>query len=733
MNLETLFDNLPDITLIDRKLIEHAYRKAEEKHTGQYRNSGEPYFTHCVAVAHILADMRMDAETIAAALMHDLIEDTDVTYDEIALEFGASVANLVEGVTKLTKLPIRVDAYGDDKRDRAEEKRQRELEYFRKMLMTMGDDVRIVLIKLADRLHNMRTLGYMKPEKQVQKARETMEIFAPLANRLGIWQFKWELEDLSFRYLQPEAYRMIATSLDERRVVREQYMTGVVTTLRSELAENGIDNPVITGRPKHIQSIYRKMTRKNLPIQQIYDVRAVRVIVDTIPQCYLVLGVVHNLWRPIPGEFDDYVASPKDNFYQSLHTAVLDKQGKTVEVQIRTWEMHEHAEYGVAAHWRYKEGQARDEAFDNRISYLRRLMEMGTDKEADAKTFLDDIKSEVFEDRVYVFTPQGDIIDLPIGATAIDFAYHVHTEIGHRCRGAKVHGKLVPLNYQLKTGDQVEIQTAKRGGPSLDWLNPDLGYAKTNRARSKIRHWFRVQNREKNIVAGRSQLDQILKKLGLTDAMSFESVSQLFDYERLEDFFAAIGAGDINGAQLSGRILEEERRVSQKLATEKLLQDKQPAMRIKPTTGVNGVQVMGAGGFLVNLGRCCNPVIGDDIIGFITRGRGITVHRADCANVVANAEPERLIEVDWSPVDEKQSYSVPIEIVAYDREGLMRDISTTIAEEKVNMSTVNVSTRHDIATFQLTMQLLNLHQLTRILSKVECIPSVVEARRKNMS
>ncbi len=733
MNLDTLLTALPELTLHDRRLIERAYYKAEAKHQGQVRKSGEPYFAHCVAVAQILAEMNLDAEAIAAALMHDLIEDTDVTYEQLAEEFNESIASMVHGVTKLTQLSLPVDeSKQDHKHHKDEEKRQREkMEYFRKMMLTMGDDVRVVLIKLTDRLHNMRTLGFMPPDKQIEKARETEEIFAPLANRLGIWQIKWELEDLALRYLQQDAYRMIATSLDERRADREAYLQKVVGVLRSELERSNIHNAHITGRPKHIYSIYKKMKRKDVPFDQIYDVRAVRVIVDSVDQCYIVLGIVHNLWRPIPNEFDDYVGSPKDNFYRSLHTAVLDEEGKTVEVQIRTWEMHEHAEYGVAAHWRYKEGRARDEDFDNRISYLRRLMEFGTEDSEDAKAFMDNVKSEVFEDRVYVFTPKGDIVDLPAGSTPIDFAYHVHTEIGNRCRGAKVQGKLVSLNYKLKTGDQIEIQTAKRGGPSLDWLNPDSGYVKTNRARSKVRQWFRKQNREKNIAAGRTLLDQVLKRLGL-DAMAFDMVATMFDYERLDDFLAAVGAGDVNSAQISSRVLESEHLARKEQEERQAKAAAKPSLQIRPTAGVNGIQVMGAAGFLVNLARCCNPVVGDSIIGFITRGRGITVHRVDCANVVSNTEPERLIEVGWSHVDEKQRYSVPIEVVAYDREGLMRDISTTIADERINMTSVNVATRHDIATFQVEMDLEDLKQLSRVLSKIECIPSVVEARRKHM-
>ncbi len=730
MNPEALLTAIPYTTLHDQRLVERAFEKAQTMHAGQTRKSGEPFFTHCVAVAQILADMRLDAEAIAAALMHDLIEDTDVTYEEIAEEFNEEVAKLVKGVTKLTQLPLRVNEDGARAKD--EDKYERELEYFRKMMLMMADDVRVVLIKLADRLHNMRTLGYMKPEKQIEKARETLEIFAPLANRLGIWQFKWELEDLAFRYLEPEAYRMIATNLDERRADREAYLTKIVGVLKDELAQAGIHNVTITGRPKHIYSIYRKMMRKDVAFHQVYDVRAVRVIVDSIPHCYLALGVAHNLWRPIPGEFDDYIASPKDNFYRSLHTAVLDDEGKTIEVQIRDWEMHEHAEYGVAAHWRYKEGRNSDEDFDRRISYLRRLMEFGGDDSEDARTFMDNMKTEVFEDRVYAFTPKGDIIDLPVGSTAIDFAYHVHTEIGNRCRGAKVQGKLVSLNRPLKTGDQVEIQTAKRGGPSLDWLNTDLGYVKTNRARSKIRHWFRRQNRDKNMVAGRSVVDQALKRLGLTDAISLDQVAELFDYADTDDFFAAVGAGDINAAQISGRVIDFERKTRQQeeKAPKPAAKKSVSALKIRPASDANGIHVLGDGGFLVNLAKCCTPVVGDHIIGYITRGRGVTVHQKDCPNI-SNHEPERLIEVTWAHVDDKHCYAVPVEIVAYDREGLVRDISTAIADNGINMSAVNVSTRHDIATFQVTMELADLHQLTKVLGKIECIPSVVEAHRKH--
>ncbi len=718
--LQTLFDSLPNLPPNDRVLIERAYHKAESAHAGQFRQSGEPYFTHCFEVARILADMKLDAEAIAAALMHDVIEDTPVTAAELRKEFGDSIAAMVEGVTKLDKLPIKES-------DRRSRNADRGLEYIRKVLLTIEDDVRVVLIKLADRLHNMRTLGYMPEDKQRRIAQETMDIFAPLANRLGIWQIKWELEDLSFRYLEPQAYRTIAANLDERRANREAYLAEVTKMLRQALQGYGI-NATITGRPKHIYSIYKKMQRKGLPFDQIYDVRAVRVIVDAPPQCYLVLGVIHNLWRPIPGEFDDYVAAPKDNFYRSLHTAVLDSNGKTLEIQIRTWDMHEEAEYGIAAHWRYKEGAQKDEAFERRLKYLRRLMEFGPEVE-DAETFVDAMKTEVFQDRVYVFTPKGDIVDLPAGATPIDFAYHIHTEIGHRCRGAKIQGKLVSLNYTLKTGDQVEIMTSKRGGPSLDWLNPDLGYVRTARALSKIRVWFRKQDRDKHIASGRSVLERELKRLGVLDSLSFETVAAQFNYEKLDDFLAAVGIGDINGTQIANRILEMEQRERRETA----VLEAKPSSAALSVDSTNGIDLMGMNGMLMALARCCNPVQGDPIIGYITRGKGVTIHRQDCSNIKAVTERERLIAAAWGNTIQDSRYPVPVEIVAYDREGLMRDISTIIADERVNISKVQVSTRKHLATLQVTLEIACAQQLTRILNKIETIPNVIEARRRRMT
>ncbi len=531
MKIENLMEALPDIySVVDRELIMRAYQFAEQAHTGQRRASGEPYITHCVAVAAILAEMRVPPAVVIAGLLHDTVEDTTRTQADIRREFGDEVAHLVDGVTKLTNLP-RVER-GDQHLEEKDEPngngndpgpviesdprgRKKDLrnETLRKTFMAMGDDIRVVLIKLADRLHNMRTLGFMPETKRKRIAQETLDIFAPLANRLGIWRIKWELEDLAFRYINPEKYKEIAENLAERREDREHQIDTILAKLKGLLDQQGI-HVEISGRPKHIYSIYRKMVEKGRPFDQVRDLRGVRLIVQDIPSCYAALGVIHTHWRPIPHEFDDYIASPKDNFYQSLHTAVLYDDGKPLEVQIRTSDMNQRAEYGIAAHWRYKERGKRDDDYEQRINWLRKLMEWRQEVE-DAAEFVDGMKTDVFQDRVYIFTPRGDIIDLPTGSTPIDFAYHVHTEIGNRCRGAKVNGKLVTLDYSLKTGDQVEILTAKQGGPSRDWLNPTLGLVKTQRARSKIRQWFKIQDREQNLIQGKAILDKELRRLGV--------------------------------------------------------------------------------------------------------------------------------------------------------------------------------------------------------------------------
>jgi GTP pyrophosphokinase len=698
----------------ERELLRRAFDLASQAHANQKRASGEPYIQHCLAVAQMLAELHLDTATLAAALMHDTLEDTSVTYEELEGEFGGEIAKLVDGVTKLGQID---QLSGMSERNIREDAKAESL---RKMFLAMVDDVRVVLIKLADRLHNMRTLSSLPEYKRKRIARETLEIFAPLANRLGIWQMKWELEDLSLRHLEPETYKEIATLIDERRPDRERYITEVVSRVREELSKAGIKAEV-SGRPKHIYSIYRKMKRKGVDFDQIYDVSGVRVLVESVRDCYTALGVIHSLWRPIPGEFDDYIATPKDNMYRSLHTAVVGPEGKPLEAQIRTYEMHYTAELGIAAHWRYKEGQKQDPIFDNKIAWLRQLMEWRQEV-TDAREFIDSLKTDVFQDRVYTFTPRGDIIDLPTGSTPIDFAYHIHTEVGHRCRGAKVDGKLVGLDYQLRNGDQVEILTAKRGGPSRDWLNPHLGYVKTSRARSKIRQWFKRQNRDENIVQGREVLERELKRLGL-DETPFDQIAKKFNFDKVDDLMAAIGGGDINAHQIAGRALELVQPEEETLEI--------PPVRVTPIAPTTGIRVRGVGDLLTNLAHCCNPLPGDDIVGYITRGRGVTIHRQDCPNILRTNDRERLIEVDWGP-EITETYPVDVRVEAYDRQGLLRDIASVVADEAINLSAANVMTRKKdhMATMVVTLEIADIDQLSRVLARIERLPNVLEARRQ---
>lgn len=732
MKFEDFLSELsPDISAQDRREIVRAYEFAAKYHTGQTRSSGEPYVTHCVAVAKILNDMHLPAPVLEAGLLHDVVEDTPVTLDDLRREFSDEVARLVDGVTKLSNLP-RVSRGGDtgalhDESDlRLDRARDKDAETIRKTFLAMGEDVRVVLIKLADRLHNMRTLKHLSPERQRKIARETLEIFAPLANRLGIWRIKWELEDLGFRYVDPEQYKKIATLLDERRQDRERTMTNIIQKIRSSLAEHNIEALEVTGRPKHIYSIYKKMVRKQANFDQIYDVRAVRVIVSDLPTCYVVLGLVHGLWKPQPGEFDDYIATPKENFYQSLHTAVIYEDGKPLEVQIRTPDMHENAEYGIAAHWRYKEGaKKRDEAFEKRVTYLRQLMEWQHDL-TEGREFVEALKTDVFQDRVYAFTPHGDIVDLPQAATPIDFAYHVHTSVGERCRGAKVNGKLVALNTPLKTGDQVEIITAKRGGPSRDWLTAELGFVKSARAREKIRGWFKRQDYEQNVSTGRGLLERELNRLGI-DNLPYETIAGLFNYEKLDDFLAALGCGDIHGQSVVSRIVTYVR--AQNESEKATLPPAVAEERMPTVESSDDITIQGTAGLLTRMAKCCNPVKGDPIIGFTTRGRGITVHRQDCPNAINIDETERVIQVSWGGAVQ-QTYAVPVRIQAYDREGLLRDVSTIVSDEKVSMSRVSIpDVKKNMANILLTLQVSDLTQLARILNRIEQLPNVLDVRR----
>jgi GTP pyrophosphokinase len=577
----------------------------------------------------------------------------------------------------------------------------------------MGEDVRVVLIKLADRLHNVRTLRDLPEHKQRRIAQETLDIFAPLANRLGIWRMKWELEDRAFQFVNPEKHQEIARYLTENPAIREQQMLSIKEKLVDILRQSGIQAD-ISARPKHIYSIYRKMVRKNVPFDRVTDVRGVRVIVPDEPSCYAALGYIHAHWRPIPGEFDDYIAGPKDNFYRSLHTAVMYDDGKPLEIQIRTPEMNQDAEYGISAHWRYKEGSSRDQDYERRIIWLRSLMEWQQDVQ-DAREFVDSMKSDVFEERVYVFTPKGDIYDLSAGSTPIDFAYHVHTDIGHRCRGAKVNNKLVSLDHVLHTGDVVEILTAKRGGPSRDWLNPNLNLVKTQRAKSKIRYWFKKQEREQNINQGKTVLEKELRRLGLIE-VNLERLAREFDYKVLDDFYFAIGTGDLTLSRLVKHLTLGDK-------------EEEFLLQAKPEQGGgdDSVTVLGMKGLLTTMGRCCNPAPGDEIVGYITRGHGATIHRRDCPNILRTDDRDRLIKVGWG--ESKTTFPVPVKIKAYDRNGLMKDVSTLISDEGINITRVNVDTARNMAVFDLTLEVRDILQLSRVLDRLENLPNVLEAQR----
>lgn len=741
MDIDALLSKLPEYyTVVDRELITRAYKFADKAHQGQKRLSGEPYITHCVAVAEILIDLQVPPEMIAASLLHDTVEDTSVTLKDIENKFGEDIAKLVDGVTKLTNLPrvSRADQVSkkknskqatvvDEDEDGGEDgnllsnlnhSRRHDLatETLRKMLLAMGDDIRVIVIKLADRLHNMRTLSHMPEKKRYSIAKETMDIFAPLANRLGIWQLKWELEDLSLRYMKPEAYKDIAQKLSERRQDREEEIAQIIQDMNTLMTKGKIEAE-ITGRPKHIYSIYRKMTDKGQPFEMVRDLRGVRLIVPDIPSCYAALGLIHTNWRPMPNEFDDYIAAPKDNFYRSLHTAVIYNDGKPLEVQIRTPEMNQNAEFGIAAHWLYKEKKPFTDSYQQRVNWLRKLMDWKQDVD-DAQEFVDGMKSDVFEDRVYVFTPRGDIIDLPRGSTPIDFAYHVHTEIGNRCRGAKVNGKLVSLDYHLQTGDQLEILTSKHGGPSRDWLNLNLGLVKTQRARSKIRQWFKKQDREQNLTQGRDIIDKELHRLGLDD-VNIEELAHSLDLKNEDELYIALGCGDLSIRKIINRINDVE-----KDSTDPLFQIHAPVAEREDLDAVN---VLGLKGILTHFARCCNPAPGDAITGYITRGRGVTIHRQDCPNILTVKDKERIIKVNWG--EAHRTFPASVQIKAYDRQGLMNDISSILSNEGINMRDIKINISNNLATITLMLDITDISQLSRVLTRIESLPNVMEAFR----
>ncbi|MFC2004540.1 RelA/SpoT family protein, partial [Chloroflexota bacterium] len=657
---------------------------------------------------------QLDSSSLAASLLHDVPENCGIPISEIEAKFGPEVAKLVDGTTKLGRLSWQ--APGEIARRESITTRQEQAENLRKMLVAMAEDLRVVFIKLADRLHNMRTLDALPLEKQRSIAQETTEIYAPLAHRLGIWELKWQLEDLSFHYLEPRKYQQITKLTAARRTQREGFVTQVIQNLSQEFDRVGL-RAEVTGRPKHIYSIYQKMEKYSTlgkDFDDIHDLLALRVLVDSVPDCYSALGAVHSLWRPLPDQFDDFIANPKPNGYQSLHTTIMYQGITPLEIQIRTNQMHRIAEFGVASHWRYKEGEKTDIHFEEKIGWLRQLIEWHRELSG-AEEFLESVKTDIFIDQVFVYTPKGEIKDLPKGSTSLDFAYRIHTDLGHRCIGAKVNGRLVSLNYQLNNGDLVEIMSTKVSrGPSRDWLNPVLGYVKTSHAKEKVRQWFKKQERTENIEHGRELLEKAMRQLGIK-FVEREKLAKLFKYDSLDDFYTAIGYGGITTHQ-----------IALKLATQQ--QQPRVAEVTPPRQPPSTVKVRGVGDLLTQLAQCCHPVPGDKIIGYVTRSRGVTVHRQDCYNVVNEDEKDRLIPVEWGETD--ALYPAMIQVQAWDRVGLMRDITTLVAEEKINIAGASLTNNDDqtISTF-LTLETVNLAQLSRVLAKIEGIRGVINAAR----
>ena len=671
---------------------------------------------HALETAAILAEMNMDADSLVAAILQatpDCLSDWSV---ELSSQFGPTVVSLVEGIARMSQIQALSEV------DSAQHDRAQQLEALRKMLLAMVQDIRVVLIKLAERTQLLRHLSGASPEVQAQVARENQSIFAPLANRLGVWQLKWELEDLSLRYLEPQLYKEVAKMLDERRVDREQYIADVVAQLQHELTLAGVKSEV-SGRPKHISSIVKKMKSKHLQFNQLYDVRAVRIMVDDIKDCYTALGLVHHLWQPIPGEFDDYIARPKSNNYRSLHTAVSGPRGLALEVQIRTFEMHQHSELGVAAHWRYKEGAKSDARFDEKIAWLRQILSWKDDV-ADHGDLLEQFNSELFQDKVYVLTPQGKVIDLPHGATPIDFAYALHTDLGHRTKGAKINGQIVPLHTRLENGQRVEILTAKQGAPSRDWLNPALGFLQSPSARAKVRHWFKYQHFDENVAQGRAKLDKELHRAGAS-SLPLERIAQKLQFQKLEDCLAAIGRGDISEHQIAITIQGEIAPAEPAPA---------PPLVKRPTASqVNhaGVTIEGIGNVQTTMARCCKPVSPEPIVGYLTRNHSVTIHRQACTFIsrLAEARQNRLLAAQWGNSQSGLS-EVDIVLEANDRQGLLRDISELFAREKINTTKANTLSRNHVALMQFTVELTDIDQLQHLLLRLQQVPGVISAQRK---
>ncbi|MDM0576444.1 RelA/SpoT family protein [Clostridium perfringens] len=710
---------------VDIDLVKKAYDLAFEAHKEQKRESGEPYIIHPISVAMILADMGMDTNTIVAGLLHDVIEDTDYTYEDISNIFNVEVANLVDGVTKLGKIKYK-------------SKEEQQADNVRKMLLAMAKDIRVIIIKLADRLHNMRTLKYMKPEKQKKKAQETLDIFAPLAHRLGISKIKWELEDLCLRYIHPEEYYDLVNMIAEKRVEREKFISRIIKELKENLDKANIDSD-IEGRPKHFYSIYRKMVNKHKSIEQIFDLTAIRILVNTVKDCYAVLGIVHTIYKPIPGRFKDYIAMPKPNMYQSLHTTVIGSEGKTFEIQIRTFEMHRTAEYGIAAHWKYKSGingtDSKDMTFENKLTWLRDILEW--QKEAvDATEFMEGFKLDLFSDEIFVFTPKGVVINLPVGATPLDFAYKIHTDIGNKCVGAKVNGKIVTLDYKLKTGEIVEILTSSSSrGPNIDWLN----IANSNQARSKIKQWLRKARREENLERGKEMLDKECKKQSLVfsdlcKGPLYDKLLKRYHLNNVEEIYVAIGEGELLSSTVISKLKEN---IVKQVAEEELNKNIEEQIakterQIKKKQNY-GVTVKGLNNIMVRFARCCNPVPGDDIAGYITKGRGVSVHRKDCSNfkAIVEKQEEKVVDVSWG-TEKGAAYVAELEVKAEDRMCLLSDVMLVITDSNFRLLSLNAkSGRNGVANINIQVKIDNIEQLKELMKKIRRLQGILDVYRVN--